>query len=161
MIKFYDQSLIMEALQHEGVFVIDSDLQGSWAVGEQRYFKECFPAAYEEYLKACITKGSMLLGTAMLVEDAGYKLAILFTKKHRKGIKRNEDVQVNFQNAVIDLFRQVPSDVWFYSPTLGVDDNCSSEFLLTLSRLTKPSPIDGYRLWHMYQQKGYGDAYNY
>lgn len=159
MVKFVNDALIPSVFKDSGIFVIDSDLQGTWATGEQRYFKESFPRLYDHYVRTCFVDRHFRVGSAMLVESEGYNFAILFTKEHRDAKKNCEPLIHNFCKAVEDLFRLVPSDVWIYSPILGRNDQAFSSYLVNINSIIKNEKCD--RNWYIYTKKGYGDANNF
>lgn len=151
MVQFVDKQFIMEMNDGEGVIVIDADLQGAWEIGDQEQVKWAFPRAFEMYHRYCQT-GKAKVGTCMLVDDSGCKIAILFTKKHRKDPK--ELVLTNFNLAIDDMLRKVPSDNFIYSPILGRIDHCFDEMLEKIRKVG--ASIDGalgYN-WFIYNKKG-------
>lgn len=139
MFRVVDKQFIMDmGSDVTGAVVIDADLQGAWEFGDQEQMKWSFPRAYEFYRQHCL-KGLARVGTCLLVEDSGYKVAILITKKHRKDSK--ETVLKNFEAAIQDLTRKVPSDVFIFSPVLGRADHCFSEMISFIVKVCKE--IDG------------------
>lgn len=156
MIQFINDSLIMSLWPDAGVFVVDADVQATWLTGESRYFAEAFPKLHKQVQKLSYQK-LLREGTCMLFEQDGYKIAVLFTRKNRRTTEAQ--LQVNFQNALIDLFNKVPPDIYLHSPIVGRLDKCFTEYQLTLSRLINQEKA--HRRWFVYTQEGYGHAFNY
>lgn len=155
MLKFVDKKFIMDMNEGEGVIVIDADCQGAWELGDQEQMKNAFPRAYEMYHRQCV-KGLAKVGTSMLVEDSGYKIVILFTKKHRKDSK--ELVITNFNLALEDMMRKVSSDIFIYSSILNRADRCFADILQALRRITGPiNGSAGYN-WFIYNKKEKANA---
>lgn len=121
MITFINKEFITDNHPQEGVLVIDTDLQGTWEFQEHARFRWAFPNTYRLYQKTCMYDYNRA-GTCLLTEEGGYKLALLFSRVHRKDSK--EDMLVNISKAIDELFRKVPCDVFIYSPVLARKDKC-------------------------------------
>lgn len=132
MIKFVDKEFIVEN-NTECVLVIDVDMHGAWETGYHEQMRYAFPRAYDIYREACL-KGNDIVGSSMIIEDSGYKIAILFVKKHRKDLK--EKLLKNFSKALADMLQKVPSDLWIYSPILGRKDKAFNELIVEINRQT-------------------------
>jgi len=151
MVKFVHKKFIEDIQSDSGVMVIDADLQGAWELGDQKEMRLAFPRAYEMYHRNCIL-GLARVGTSMLIEDSGYKIVILFTKKHRKDSK--ELVVTNFKLALDDMLHKVSSDIFIYSSILGRVDGCFNEILQLLYRTVgMKDGFAGYN-WYIYNKKG-------
>lgn len=148
MVKFVNQKFLAEDLTHQGIMVLDTDLQGSWDTGDLKVIKKLFPKIYINYLRMCLNPDLYKPGTAALLEDNGCKIGLLFTKRNRKTSK--ELVISNFEEAVIDLFKLTPSDLFLYSPVLGRKDKCFTELMLKMAKLTFPER----RNWFIYRENG-------
>lgn len=151
MVKFVDKHFVMEMNIDEGAVVIDADLQGAWEFGDQEQMRYAFPRAYNAYNRLCMN-GLARVGTALIVEDCGYKIVILFTKRHRNDSK--ELTLSNFRLAIDDMIRKIPSDVFVYSPILGRADHCFDEMLKVIYRIGEEiNGSAGYN-WFVYNKKG-------
>lgn len=152
MIQFVDKQFIMDMNEgSQGAVVIDADLQGAWEFNDQEQMKWAFPRAYDVYHKFCL-EGLAKVGTSLVVEDCGYKIVILFTKKHRKD--KVESIINNFNLAIDDMVRKIPSDTFIYSPVLGRVDHCFDEMLQKLYKVAGHLNREvGYN-WFIYNKKG-------
>lgn len=155
MIRYIDDSLIMTATPNEAVYVIDGDVQATWLTGEAKYFSESFPKIHKQLKRLSYNK-LLKAGNCYLLEDEGYKIAVLITKKDRRTTSMER--QKYFQSAVLDLFSKVPSDVFIYSPVLGRVEDDWVDYDLTISRLINQEKLA--RCWFVYLMKGYGDVVN-
>lgn len=155
MLRFISKQFLIDMDNHTGAIVIDSDMQGAWELGDQAQMKLAFPRAYEMYHRHC-QLGLAKVGTCMLVEDSGYKIVILFTKKHRKDSKAL--IISNFNLALDDMMSKVPADVFIYSPILGRADHCFTEMLESLYRIVRTvNGVVGYN-WFIYNKKEKANA---
>lgn len=142
MIQFINKEFITENKPGEGVLVLDTHLQGAWETSDHARLRWSFPRTYKAYQATCF-KDYKRVGTSMLLEEDGYKIALLFTRQNRKESK--EKMMDNLSLALQDLFRKVPCDVYLYSPILARSDGCFNEIVLMLNKLTKPMNY----IWHV------------
>jgi hypothetical protein len=151
MFQFVDKQFITDMTNVSGAIVIDADTQGAWEWGDHKYMRLAFPRAYSVY-RTCCRAGFAKQGNCIVVDDSGYKIVILFTKRHRNDSK--EIVIKNFASALKQMINRVSSDIFIYSSILGRDDHCFDEMIPAIKSIT--NTIDntvGYN-WFVYNKKG-------
>lgn len=147
-IKFVKEQFSLEDLKDRGVIVVDTNLQGLWEFGDLKLMQYAFPKIYAYYQKICKNPDLVKPGRCLLLEEDGYKVALLIAKRNRK-----EDLQTasaQFEEAVKDLLRIVPSDVFIYSPILGRYDKYFGTYATIINKLIRPE----LRNWFVYTKKG-------
>lgn len=84
--------------------------KGVWGAGIAREFAYRFPYAHEEYVLACKTYGSKLLGTCLLIpttERGGYIIGCLFTSRSFGRAKDTQNrILLATRCAIADLILQ-------------------------------------------------------
>lgn len=151
MVKFLKENVLTFDAD-AGVFVIDVDLQGLWFGPEHSQFRDAFPKVYNLYRNICIHDYKNRLGTSILLEESGYKVALLVTKKTRK--TKPEDALKYFESSIKHLFSIVPSDVFLFSPILARRDGNFNNYLVALSRLTGDTDGEAGRYWTICRGEG-------
>lgn len=148
---FHNKDLIQDVDPGAGVFVVDVNCQGLWEDHELELMRWILPRVYSIYRKICITEYKMRPGTAVLIEENGYRVVLMFTKNHRHESK--EVMLANFSKCVDNLFRLVPKNVEIYSPIIGRRD--SKSFCDAWKIIKDKCTESGYR-WNIcrMQEKG-------
>lgn len=123
MVKFdKDKHFIEDVHADNGVLVIDTNCQGVWETGALKEMRLAFPKIYSAYKRLCFNQ-LLNVGSCYILEEGGYKVALLVTKKNY--LNRDRDTLLsNLDKALDELFSKVPSDVWLYSPIIGRRDAC-------------------------------------
>lgn len=84
--------------------------KGTWGAGIALDFRKKFPMTYRAYQAMCKDYGKYLLGTALLAEENGYKIACLFNSSgYGDELDNESEILVNTYKSLLDLDDQLPS----------------------------------------------------
>ena len=146
MIQFVNKEFITENLPGDGILVIDTDLQGAWETGVHARLRYAFPKIYKTYQATCFYDYKRE-GSCMLLEEAGYNIALLFTRRRRSDSKKV--MMTNLESALVDLCRKVPCDIYMYSSILSKKDKCFNDIRVMLRKHLGPLNYN----WFIYRKE--------
>lgn len=91
------------------VLVHSCNCKGKWGAGIAVQFKKRFPQTYSAYASLCHNYGKTLLGTCLLSEENGFKVACLFTSSGY-GDELDDEISIlsNTLKSLADLEEQLP-----------------------------------------------------
>lgn len=146
MMKFIDETFLHSDLNDAGVIVLDVSLRGAWETSYLTQLKILFPKTYRQYKGICRNPNHIVPGSVVILEEDGYKFALIFTKRSIKGdmIAMGN----HFESAVKSMFNIIPKDVNFYSPLLGRDDKVIGTFMNVIRKYT----VLEERNWFIYRR---------
>lgn len=130
MVRFINDNILTHP-NDAGIFIIDVDLQGVPTTPEQHQFMNAFPKLKAIYKKRCRFNYMNSAGTTIFIEEGGYKICLMVTKRHR--YTKREQVLVNFQSCLNQILAVVPGDMFLYSAILGRKDSCMDEFIAKIN----------------------------
>lgn len=146
MVKFESDKEFLIDNPYPCTLVIDTDMNGAWEHGYHEQLKYTFPRAFEIYKSMCFYNHQNAVGTSVVIEEAGYKIGILFTKKHRK--TSPEETLKNFKKALANFLEKISSDTWIYSPILGRHDRMFPQYIIEINRLVSKDNFN----WFVYKK---------
>lgn len=147
MLEFVDKHFITDHGEKDGTLVVSVDTQGLWEYGDMDVMRWIFPRAYKIYKQMCIQR-ALTPGTAILLQEQGFKIVLLVTKRHRND--KQESILVNFKSCLERLANLLPSDEFIYSNILNRKDKCFQEMLKILEPMCKGSNCFN---WFIYKQE--------
>jgi hypothetical protein len=145
MIKYMGRDFLSDKINYsEGVIVVEVNLQGLWETETLIQLKKEFPKSYRFYQRMCVLK-RYEVGSVVLFEEDGYKIAFLITKDHRK--LNATDTYNNFTIAINNLFTIIPEDVTMFSGQLGQEDFLFIKYYQHIRTKIKN------RVWFLYKKR--------
>lgn len=117
-----------------GVMVFDVNLQGTFERTAMLDFEYRYPRVWKQYKKLCLTGYNSLEGNAILIEDGGERVILMFTKRNRK--ETRDKMLENFKFALDKLFQILPKGAEVYSDVMGRPDKMWCEYFKVLTSET-------------------------
>lgn len=91
------------------VLVHSCNTKGKWGAGIALEFRKRFPQSYSAYVGLCKEYGKYLLGTCLITDENGYKVASLFTSSgFGDELDSESEILSNTYKALKDLKDQLP-----------------------------------------------------